>query len=65
MSYLEFIEIRSCPACGGRPADSDGCVTCDRWGKVPVIHEISSLMDFHELILRIHRENLKDTADGG
>jgi len=47
------------------PADMDGCIICDGWGKVPVTHEIASLVDFHELMLKIHRENLKDTADGG
>lgn len=65
MSYLEFTEITTCPTCGGRPADKEGCIVCDGWGKVPVIHEIASLVDFHELVLRIHSENLRVTADGG
>ena len=60
--WLEITEVKPCPGCAGGPLAAE-CLLCDGWGQIPQIHKIDSVTALEELLVRIHRANLKATKE--
>jgi len=68
--YIQMIEVRECLVCGGTGVFDTGdpingpvsCLTCDGFGHIVQERKVASLLDLHNLLCDIRRENDKTEA---